>query len=740
MPTLSNGNTWNMDNINRSLIFLNLSTFFIGISASIAQAIMIRELLTLFKGNELSIGIIMVLWFTGIIFGAAFSKKIKRPYSSIIATIITLHPAIACISLIFFYSIPLVYHNYGSFYPLEAEIVIAFICLFPQCFVIGYIFPVLVQTGSVLKINNPGTTIFLLESLGAFIGGILFTFLLVQKLNPLSIQLVLFIAACSIALIIIQQIVKRMAIVTAIVLAGFIAFHSSSFEKKLLTASFAANHPGSLLEYRRTPYQIMYVAQLSDTIALYGNSNLYAQFPDDYSVRPIIHTLVASGIALKDANILIAGDTAFVPYVCAYMGANIDYITVDCEMWQIIQKNILSIYPDFPINKLSIYYDDTRNFFNTAKKKYKSIIILPPPPDSILHNRLYTRELFNDCKKHLSKDGVFILQIEGFANIMNPSLRRYIASVINSFRQVFPSSLISAGDSIYCIGFNYTRTTDVSNYLSEYIKNFPKNPDAKMITQLVPGFNPEEFRMYFQESHYEYLSEQVKSENIINTDLIPKGYFEYLANSLKQSNSLAEHFITNPYLLAAALLIIVITSIVKFTSRGKHHLMYGSIIFITGFISMAAMFIALIAYQNVYGILYYRIALCNGVFMLGLAIGSVTTFIQKDFFITRIVLMIAGLLLLFGFTFYNSAVMFYLSITIIAATTGSFLPLLLNKPTEDIHLLASTLNSFDHIGALCGSLITPFLMLPIFGIYSLLIMIVLGVIVVFFKMTNKFFI
>ena len=128
--------------MNRNLIFLYISTFFIGISASIAQAIMIRELLTLFRGNELSIGIIMVLWFAGISVGAAISKKIKSHPFNTIAYNIMLHPIFVCVSLVLLYCAPLIYQSYGSFYPLEAELFIALVCLFPQCFVVGYIFPV----------------------------------------------------------------------------------------------------------------------------------------------------------------------------------------------------------------------------------------------------------------------------------------------------------------------------------------------------------------------------------------------------------------------------------------------------------------------------------------------------------------------------------------------------------------------------------------------------------------------
>lgn len=146
---------------------------------------------------------------------------------------------------------------------------------------------------------------------------------------------------------------------------------------------------------------------------------------------------------------------------------------------------------------------------------------------------------------------------------------------------------------------------------------------------------------------------------------------------------------------------------------------------------MAAMLIAFIAYQNVYGVLYYKIALCKALFMLGLAIGSAITFLQRDYFISRIFILIFGLLMLFCFTIYTNQIMFYIAVAVIAATTGSILTLLLNKQTDTIQTLASNLDASNHVGALCGALVTPFVLLPMFGIYSLGILIIFAILYFF---------
>ncbi|MBP8987994.1 MAG: spermidine synthase, partial [Spirochaetes bacterium] len=77
----------------------------------------------------------------------------------------------------------------------------------------------------------------------------------------------------------------------------------------------------------------------------------------------------------------------------------------------------------------------------------------------------------------------------------------------------------------------------------------------------------------------------------------------------------------------------------------------------------------------------------------------------------------------------------YCSIFFIAAITGSLLPLLLKNTQETYttRLLASTLDASDHLGAMCGALAAPFILLPIFGMYSIGILLLLSISLFVFK-------
>ena len=719
----------------KKVLFVILAAFFIGFSSSIAQAIMIRELLTIFRGNELSVGIIMAIWLGGIFTGAVFSKTKQIVHPKFIIAMIIVHPFLFLVSLIVLYSIPIVYSSYGAFYQLDAEIMIALLCLFPQCFVIGYVFPVLIQYADELLIKHPGSIVFLLESSGAFAGGIVFTFFILFVLNPIGTAIVLLLCATILSLLIYNQKKHYVTITLVCIILLFLTTQTNKAEQALIQKSFAINHPGSLLLYKRTPYQMMYVAKNYDTYSLYGNNIFYTQLPDDYEVRPLLHALFASIHDILGKNILIAGDTLYLPYVATKLQASIDYCTVDRSLWNTFHTLGKQLYPNFDFNKLNVIFSDTRGLLSKTPRRWDGIVIIPPPPDSILHNRLYTLEFFQFCKMHLNQDGVFIMQIEGFANIMNPSLQRYISSVLNSFTKMFPTSIVSAGETIYLIGFNTGNTIDFNNYRQNYLANFLKSDTGKSVAALIPHFNPKELDMFFQSTHLAYLNTAIKHSAMLNTDIMPQAYFEYLANTLKQTDSYTGNFIMQPAVMAIIMICIVVAATVYFLRRGKEHAVKGLVVFIAGFISMSAMVIALMAYQNVYGILYYRIAFCNALFMLGLASGCTTTFAAKPLYAMRIVILIGSLAMLALFIIMKHVWLLYCAIFFIAAITGSLLPLLLKNTQETYtkRLLASTLDASDHLGAMCGALAAPFIVLPIFGMYSIGILLLLSISLFIFK-------
>ncbi len=65
---------------NRAWVFILFSMIFIGCYATIAQVLIIREILVVFFGNELCFGIILGTWLFGVAFGAATGGRVVKVF------------------------------------------------------------------------------------------------------------------------------------------------------------------------------------------------------------------------------------------------------------------------------------------------------------------------------------------------------------------------------------------------------------------------------------------------------------------------------------------------------------------------------------------------------------------------------------------------------------------------------------------------------------------------------------
>mgnify|MGYP000113472598 CR=1 FL=1 len=152
-----------------------LTLLVIGFLSLLIQTILIRKLLSVFSGNELHIGITLSLWllFTGI--GSRLYPRFKRDilgYLFIIASFV--YPlTFILISFIRPFSMVLI----GEAIPFTKTLLWTLFAVFPTAALSGAMF-----SASLFRWKR-GPLLFALESLGAFIGGIVFVFLISGHLN-----------------------------------------------------------------------------------------------------------------------------------------------------------------------------------------------------------------------------------------------------------------------------------------------------------------------------------------------------------------------------------------------------------------------------------------------------------------------------------------------------------------------------------------------------------------------------
>ncbi|MFH1014794.1 MAG: hypothetical protein V1762_02595, partial [Nitrospirota bacterium] len=170
-----------------------------GLSSILLQIASLRQLLTVFSGNELDIGITLSVWLTAVGLGSYAGHRIKYKHAfavSFLAVGLLSQPAILLINLIR----PSLPFEFGETIPLTTTIIATVISLLPLCFVIGLQFPLAVSHS-----GGDAAKTYSLEATGAFTGGILFTLLLSGRVEVFILSMAISILNFITALLLIRK-------------------------------------------------------------------------------------------------------------------------------------------------------------------------------------------------------------------------------------------------------------------------------------------------------------------------------------------------------------------------------------------------------------------------------------------------------------------------------------------------------------------------------------------------------
>ncbi|MEE9558384.1 MAG: hypothetical protein V3V94_02760, partial [Candidatus Brocadiales bacterium] len=171
----------------RTWYSLVLAVILIGAQATIAQVLLVRELLVVFYGNELCLGIIFAAWLLGVAVGAGVGGRLVRRAENrfvvfmflVLALCLLLPMQVSIIRLLrYLIDVP-----YGQQISIPSLLWASPLIIMPFSFVIGLVFPF---SASVFKgFTRGGATdigaVYILESIGSLIGGTVFTFVLAPR-------------------------------------------------------------------------------------------------------------------------------------------------------------------------------------------------------------------------------------------------------------------------------------------------------------------------------------------------------------------------------------------------------------------------------------------------------------------------------------------------------------------------------------------------------------------------------
>ncbi len=702
---------------------IDICSLLLGFTSIASQIIIIRELMVVFYGNELSIGVTLASWLLWISAGSLLAGKLSTKFKddeSILSNVL-LFISLAIPFHVFF--IRTIKHFFdipaGSLTSFSDMFLGSFLSLSFICLLLGFTFTLLAKIASG-KGSSPAKAVgrvYLLEGAGASLGGVIFSVIIIKFFSPMQS---VFLAAI---LNILTALYFRAGLIKLVFLSllsvGFLFGWPSGLEKISREWQFA---PFNLIESINSKYGNISVIKNRENVSLYENGLLFFTSGDLLAAEESAHYPMLQHPNPKKVLLIGGGTGGTLREILKHDIVELDYVELDPMLITLSEK-----YLGVPRDKrLTIHNQDGRLFVKQIReKKYDVIVSDLPDPYTATLNRFYSMEFFNEAKNILAPRGVLSLSLSSSENYINPERAFYLGSIYKTMKACFADVVIFPGDTAYFMGCKTKGVlTENAGSLIERLKK--RDIATIFVREYYLPFKISAERMRFTKDRIETKNAE------INRDMKPVGYLYHMLlwSSLFRSGENPINYLKtinrNNLVFIASVLFLALFLFQK-TGRVRFKNMVRLSVATTGLTEISVQIITIMAFQFIYGYVYYKIGLILASFMGGLVLGSlcVNSFIDKIKNGAALYIKLQVLICLYPFLLpvafsLNPGQTVFILLPLIAGLMGGFQYPLANKlclgQTETAGKNAGYLYGLDLLGSSAGAIITGILLVPLLGI------------------------
>ncbi|MDD5613962.1 MAG: FMN-binding protein, partial [Candidatus Omnitrophica bacterium] len=725
-----------------------LILFSLGAFATLTQAILIREYLVSFQGNELSLGIFYASWFFWIASGAVWAIKCRNG-AKYLLVFLNIYALAATTQFLIFRNLKyLASIQAWELFSFQKALPLTVFANAPVSLLTGLIFVYgcfyfKSFTGSS---KDAVSSAYIYESLGSFLAGISITFLLTNLINTALILLLSCMALSLLSLISgfflknSRQAVFALAVLSVFI---FIFIFRTPISRTIGNLRWQTILPeASVIDEIETPYRHLAIAEYKENIVITSDGKIIENLSDRISAEQDVSLFVA--MADMPINILILGEASEtkIHSLLSFQVKKIVNVYQDKAYFYFLKKHapdeIKAIFQD---KRTTFLMQDPRKYLADTEERFDLIIINKPEPSSLYANKYYTKEFYNLVKKRLSDRGVAAAKISSDRNFLSQEMIDYGSSVYRTLNDVFEKIAIAPQETAWFF------TGD---------KDSPLSQSADELFLRADIYTPRDFKFkaagiysLVEEDRAEFIKNSYLSnpiiESLVNSDNRPLTYFLNLLFSLRYSDYKLIKILKIIFLSGWAVFIFPVLILfalricyLKYTGSGfDESTVFNAKLyqFFSGSSSIIYYLILLFLFQNRFGTIFQYIGLIIGLFMLGIALGSLTIkkitskasavkimlgllFLQLSFYLAGFYLKDAVLVIL---EHGPSFILFSFSFLILGTLTGASYPLAANIMEDrniDILPISGMLESLDHWGASLGALIAGIILIPLLGVFK----------------------
>jgi spermidine synthase len=701
-----------------------VSIILLGVAMMGSQIVLIRELLTVFFGNELSIGITLGIWLFWTSAGSLAAARYIKPKSlSFLENSIIVQAFILPLTVIAIRSVPAVFSTgvAQSVGPLPMLITTLLVLLLP-CIIFGMLFVAFVAMTKIHAGSGVAAgRVYALETTGSAAGGLAVSFFLIPIMDSLRLVILLgLIFILSLSLIKGTKIFK-------ILPAGIILFAVFISPLSGYSHRLGWGKTGRFVKIKDTKYQRVYVSQYRGAVSFYSNRIHLFTSPDkpaaEFSgILPLIQHPSPSRV------LMIGGSPDTVREVLKFRDVRITFLEIDPALLEIVGQEA-----GFKDPRVNPVYMDGRRYLSSAREKFDCIILNVPEPFTSDKNRYYTKEFFSIVRDRLTKNGIVYFGLKSSPNYMSESQRMLTSSVYFTLKEVFEEVIVLPGDTNYF----------VASISGEYITGSSSELSKRLRQRDIPA---EYVRDYYMDYNFSPMRIRLLNQDIlsspkrINRDFNPVTFIFSIVHwaGMHRFNLGFLYRSIKPAHIYAAVFLLFLVSF--FASLKKKYLPVSVCVAVTGFSEISFQIIILLSFQIIYGYVFYKLGIIMSMFMAGLILGAristarisrdtgdMNTFRRLQAGIVSYPVLLPLVLKYFssvsapGINFTGENIVFPL-LPVIAGFMGGYqYPLanrLLHTEETDESGIAGKTYGLDLLGSFIGAIAVSLLFIPVLGVFQ----------------------
>lgn len=732
---------------------LSFSLLLIGFAAIVGQILLIRELLVVFYGNELSAAIILASWLIWTSIGSATLGRTADviPGKQKVFALVQLLLSILLPMSIFATRLSKIIWNIpaGEIVDLVRMMSISFAILAPFCFFSGFLFAL----GCSLHSETTGArgrsagVVYLLEAIGSGVGGVVFTALFVHALNHLQISFVVSgLLVLSSMLFLLHTLEKKgkslWAWASGSVLIGFLVVLALQGEKWEMKSRGWEWKGYRLLCSDDSPYGNLTAVSAAGQTSFYENGLWMFTYPDLRAAEESVHFALLQHPEPKRILLIGGGISSSLAQVLKHPSVSwVDYVELDPKLIEMGRRTLpMEAIKALDDSRVQLIHADGRKYIKKTESRYDVVIVNLPDPMTAQLNRFYTVDFFQEVRKITTLGGIFSLSLTSSENIIGPTLAQLLSSLYRSMAAAYQNVLVLPGATAHFFG-SMEAGTLVSDpkILVDRIRQ--RNLELKYVRDYYLLFNLSRDKL----TYFQGILEAAEGTRI-NRDLTPSCYFYDIIHwSAQYTPRLKNIFFfigrieLRWFILMAAILTALFFGFVMLKAREKAlkpTLLYAC--FVMGYSEMTLSVLLILAFQILYGYVYYQIAILITAYMIGLILGSwqMTQFVETIRKPLRILVAIQGGLAIYAIALLGIIVLFHNAATLprtssIMEVGFPFLVLVagylggLHFPLansiylagrKEVGKVASLVYGIDLVGSSVGALSAGIILLPVLGI------------------------